>query len=464
MKKILLSSAVFLMSTCAHAQTIGFSVASPQPNIMEAYGGVFATGDIDGDGDKDLFMTGITPQIYTKLYKNDGSGNFTEINHNFPRSGSSQAILKDLDGDGDLDLFFSGSNELSQKFANIYKNDGTGVFTQVTNNNLPKFIKGANIADVDNDGDQDLVISATTTTGFVADVYLNNGSAFFTAKGSTVFTAVNGVLAFIDIENDGDKDVIISGKDVNNASSTKLYQNDGSGTYILNTSSTFASVAGEDIDVIDTDNDGDLDILLNGSFQNKLYTNNGSGVFTLASTSLQQTFAGQNVFADFDKDGDQDLIIVGSQNGGLPNIYNILYKNTGNNIFTPVDTLGGEYIADCVAEDFNGDGLKDIIIQGFANKTNVYWNSSTPLSISTPKTINHLIKAFPNPTTEFIQIQSDKKIESYKVLSIAGKIVAQRENLNLSEFSINMNLFVAGTYIIVLQENNEHTFLNVLKK
>lgn len=256
MKKNLLLKFALLMSTFGYAQTLQFTKPNPQPSLMEVYAGTFASGDIDGDGDKDLFMNGLTPQSRTKLYLNDGIGNFTEITSNFPRSSTSQAIFKDLDGDNDLDLFYSGQNELAQKFANIYRNNGFGVFTQVTNA-LPLFRKGAAIADVDNDGDQDLVI----TTETIAGVYLNNGNAVFTPQGNAVFTPVSGVVQCIDMENDGDQDVIISG-----AGSVKLYENDGSGNFTVNSNSTFAALSAEDIDVADTDNDGDLDFLINGNF------------------------------------------------------------------------------------------------------------------------------------------------------------------------------------------------------
>ncbi len=377
MKKFLLLQLSLLFIATGYAQTLDFTLANPQPSIAEAYAGAFASGDIDGDGDKDLFMSGLMPGKQTKLYLNDGLGNFTEITTStFPRSSSGQAILKDLDKDGDLDLFYSGNNHLNQNFTNIYRNNGAGVFTQVTNSALPIFLKGAAIADVDNDGDQDIVISASSTTGFVADVYLNDGNAVFTAQGSAAFTAVSGAVAFIDMENDGDQDVVISGKNASNVSSIQLYQNNGLGEFILNTNSTFAALLGEDIDVADTDNDGDLDFLVNGSTQNLLYRNNGSGIFTAITNTFQATNGGANAIADLDNDGDQDVLIVGTQAGGLPNIYNIVYRNTGNNVFIPVDTLGGEYIAACVVDNFNGDNLKDIIIQGFARQTNVYWNTS----------------------------------------------------------------------------------------
>ncbi len=351
---------------------LDFSSADPQPNLVEVWAGTFASGDVDGDGDIDLFMSGITPARQAKLYLNDGSGNFSEIASPFPPASGGQAILRDLDGDSDLDLFFSGNGSLAA-FTRIYLNNGSGAFAQISNNALPIVTQGADFADVDNDGDPDIIISF----GSLADVYLNNGSAVFSPQGSSAFAPVTGVVRFIDVENDGDQDVIISGRDASSVSSTKLYRNDSFGNFSFDANATFAAVRGVDIDVADTDGDGDLDVLLNGNTRNLLYINNGFGIFTEVATSLQQTDGGENEFADLDNDGDQDLLIVGTQAGGLPNIFNIVYKNTGNSAFTQVEILGGEYIAACVIEDFTGDGLKDIIISGFADKTNAYWNTST---------------------------------------------------------------------------------------
>lgn len=454
MEKVLLLAIILLISASGHAQTLDFTLANPQPDLMEVWAGTFASGDVDGDGDIDLFMTGITPQKQTKLYLNNGTGNFTEVaNTPFPRSGSSQAILKDLDNDGDLDLFFSGNNLLSQNFTHIYRNNGSGIFTQVTNNALPAFIKGAAIADVDNDGDQDIVIS----TSAVADVYLNNGNAVFSAQGSSVFTPVSGVVRFIDMENDGDQDVIISG-----ASSIKLYQNNGSGNFTLNTNSTFAALSGEDIDVADTDNDGDLDFLINGSGQNLLYTNNGSGIFTQITTTLQQTSGGQNAIADLDNDGDQDILIVGTQAGGLPNIYNIVYQNTGNNIFVQTQILGGEYIADCVVADFTGDGLKDIIIQGFAEDTNVYWNTSTIVSVANTITSDEAIILHPNPTKGFVNFNLNEKIESIVLFNLAGQQISTKQ-VNSKEFVLDISNLSNGIYIVRLNTIGKSQTVKLIK-
>ncbi len=182
-------------------------------------------------------------------------------------------------------------------------------------------------------------------------------------------------MQFIDFDNDGDPDVIISGREANNASSTMLYRNDGSGAFALNVESTFAALSGQDIDVADTDNDGDLDVLLNGNRRNLLYSNNGAGVFTEIATSLTQTGDGENQFADLDNDGDQDLLITGIVISGSN--FTAAYENKGGNVFAQSVALPVGFLSTCSIEDFTGDGFKDVVIQAFEGRTNVYWNTST---------------------------------------------------------------------------------------
>lgn len=424
MKRPLLLFLLVLTVSFSNAQNIDFTVATPRPDLIQVYGGSFASGDIDGDGDQDLIIAGQTPGRATALYLSDGSGNFTEVTTiPFPEATSTVTILEDLDGDGDLDLFFSGNGASVQEFAHIYLNDGLGVFTQLANPSLPQFAEtGVAIGDVDGDLDLDLLISTKDGSGtFVADVFLNDGNANFTASGSTVFTPVQfSAIAFIDVEGDGDADVVISGEQQNGSALTTLYLNDGTGNYSVDATAGLVQMKASDIDVADTDNDGDPDLLMSGTVEpfaarTILYTNDGNGQFTeLVTAGLQQTFAGTNAIADLDNDGDQDILVIGSQNGGLPNIYNIVYDNLGNNNFNPVDTLGGEYIAACVIDDFNGDSFSDIIIQGFADDTNVYWNTSLGATLGAE-------------LLEFVSVVRDQKVVDLSWVS------TQEENLDRYE-------------------------------
>ncbi len=471
MKKFtLFTLSLFTFSLCS-AQIIEFTLADPQPDLVDVYAGSFASGDIDGDGDQDLLIAGQTPSKETALYLNDGAGNFTEVTSiPFPEATDTVTIFEDLDLDGDLDLFFSGNGPADiQEFAHIYLNDGMGVFSQLTNPFLPQFLsKGAAIEDVDDDGDKDILVSALDkNNNFVADVYLNDGNANFTPLGSTGITPVKfASIAFIDVENDGDSDVIISGTQENDAALTRLYLNDGLGNFSPETSTNFEQLAADDVDVADTDNDGDLDILMSGSdndfnVRTILYVNDGDGQFTELSTGMQETFAGANAIADLDDDGDQDIVIVGSQDGGVPNIFTIVYENVGNNEFLEAVTAGGEYIAACVVDDFNGDQLPDIIIQGIADRTNVFWNSSDVLGIS--DTSHQLLKVYPNPASNRLLISASDVIQSATLHNLLGQELFVKTGPS-TQLELDVSAQPSGTYLLKIQTQNGTETLKIVKE
>lgn len=448
---------VFAAPLC-HAQNISFTLAAPQPALIEVYSGSSASGDIDGDGDNDLLMVGLDPGRQTALYLNDGFGDFTEVTTPFLEASSSVTRFVDLDGDGDLDLFFSGMGFNVQEFAHIYLNDGQGTFTLLPNPALPQFQgTGVAIGDVDGDDDPDLLLAVKDENNtFLADIFLNDGSGVFTAAGSNVFAPVEfAAIAFIDAEGDGDLDAIIAGTQQNGDPSTMLYLNDGTGNFSVDVTNAFIPLNASDVDVADTDGDGDMDILMSGTtaaFEARtiLYLNDGTGLLTqLDATGLQNTFAGTNVIADLDNDGDQDLVILGSQMGGLPNIYNIVYENLGGNTFIPTDTVGGEYIAVCAAEDFTGDGLVDLVIQGFVDDTNVYWNTTSTTSVRERKA--GTLQVYPSPSDGRFTLRWDAsmQVQVLRVYNSEGRMVhTQGAGAGMST-TMELDL-PAGTYLVQL--------------
>ncbi len=129
-----------------------------------------AVADVDADGDLDIFLPRIGKP--NALYINDGSGSFTDearragLAGAAQRFGSAAAAFLDLEGDGDLDLFVAGSGQGAN---DLFVNDGTGVFTEesttrglvwpdVTDTELGSQHHGVSVADVDGDGDMDLLV------------------------------------------------------------------------------------------------------------------------------------------------------------------------------------------------------------------------------------------------------------------------------------------------------------------
>lgn len=142
-------------------------------------------GDIDGDGDDDLIVAN---EDDNRILLNIGSGFFEDQTQTrLPLPGAieetREADLGDIDGDSDLDLYFANV-ALFQANANphdrLLVNDGQGVFTDVTEDQLPAIDSNtmdADFADLDEDGDLDIL--AGDFDGGIK-VLLNDGSGTFT--------------------------------------------------------------------------------------------------------------------------------------------------------------------------------------------------------------------------------------------------------------------------------------------
>src|SRR2546423_13634241 len=134
-------------------------------NSMLLNGSGVAAGDVDGDGWCDLYFCGLDgPNV---LYRNLGNGKFKDIT---AESGvacrdldATGAVFADLDGDGDLDLIVNSTGGGTH----VFLNDGTGHFQLSAKLNLGKAGTSLAVADVDGDGFLDVYIANYRTTMLV---------------------------------------------------------------------------------------------------------------------------------------------------------------------------------------------------------------------------------------------------------------------------------------------------------
>jgi len=331
------------------------------------YGQGVSVGDVDGDGDRDVYLS-----CYGRshLFLNDGKAHFTDASANCGIDDPLWTVggaFFDADGDGDLDLYavayldmpigshrFCGPSKELRTYCHVdswpglddhlWINDGTGHFTDGSAAaGLPGTAgKGLAVSasDFDADGDLDLFVANDSQANMLLR---NDGGGAFTNRARESGTDFNGEgrseacmgIATGDLDGDGDADIyVVNFQQERNT----LYRNDGRLFFTDVAVSSGAGVPslqslGFGVVAIDIENDGDLDLYVaNGHILDnveeaehsssyaqvdQLYVNDGRGRFTLApgnwGPSLCQPRVGRGIAtADFDRDGDLDLVVSNS--------------------------------------------------------------------------------------------------------------------------------------------------------
>ena len=303
------------------------------------------TADINGDGLLDIYVAegGYRKgaDCINSLYVNNGDGTYRDV---AKEAGVDDAgngyccAFADYDNDGDPDLYVGNINDTTQPLTRVlYRNNGNGTFTNVTKaaglegrgNNISCFW-----ADFDNDGDLDLYLGNSSGPGHPEEVWMKD--SLFRNNGDGTFTDVS----------------------------------QEAGVAIL--TNTRGSTVG------DIDNDGDLDIYANNSWNDSnVFLNDGKGKFTDAAKTVGgAVFYGHGcAFGDLDGDGDLDLA---SGNWRRPSAQNPgkwkLFRNkTNNKNFLKVDLVGTKSNASAVMSRiwvYDSGHLKDKnYLRGFRQVT-----------------------------------------------------------------------------------------------
>jgi len=288
-------------------------------------------GDIDGDGDDDLLIT----SNETKLYRNIGLGIYNEIASPIANVTQGAIAFFDIDNDNDLDLLVTGYDQDTSNdvLTVLYTNDGTGSFIEVAGTPFLNVTNSTiSYADIDNDNDVDILITGTKfNSNKTTNLFINDGNGNFTEVVNTPFENVGlGSSAFADIDDDGDQDLYITGRDWQDQAFGKVYINVGAGVFVGDSNSGLPPVHNSAIAFGDVDGDNDLDVIVTGLGPETfgLFTNDGSGNFTqVAGVPFDQFVRSAVAFKDFDNDNDLDILIAGFS--GDDNTYRTkLYRNT----------------------------------------------------------------------------------------------------------------------------------------
>ena len=382
---------------------------------------------------------------------NPGFSSFKLTNFSIDLDNEYGVALADLDGDAKLDIFSVCISNFNRLFinrlvsgadsikGNFFREEGflrksEGTFDTKSESGYAELKLGVTVADVDNDGDEDVYICYLNSRN---KLLLNNGNGVFRdvsyqSKRACEDFNRSTAAAFADVDLDGNVDLYVTSEN----SSNKFFQNDGTGHFTdLTTSSGLETISGgscasfsdvngdgypdlcitfwygrnkiylnesqkekikflditDQTDVIkappvksngatfaDINNDGLPDLFIaNKNDENKIYLNDGNGIFKDVSASyLEKNVYLSNgaVFADFDLDGYQDIYLsnVGS---------NILYKNISGLFYKDVTAVYGAemngYSTGSGVGDLDEDGIPDIYVANFlGGSSKVFLNQS----------------------------------------------------------------------------------------
>ncbi|MGH9381240.1 MAG: CRTAC1 family protein [Thermoanaerobaculia bacterium] len=402
--------------------------------MVETVAGGVVLFDYDDDGDLDVFFVdggrlpgyqGEAPR--SRLFRNDGPGRFVDVTD---RSGirvtsyGMGGVAGDVDGDGDLDLYVTafGRNQL-------FLNRGDGTFEDRTGAGGvgdTLWSASAAFADVDRDGDLDLYVAnyvdfTIDTHKFCGDrerglqgychpeEYEGLPDRFYRNRGDGSFsdeTAAAGLagpreaglgIVFGDLDGDGWPDLYVA----NDADPNLLFRNRGDGTFADQSllSGTAYDHAGKaegsmGVDLGDVEGDGDLDIVVaNFEFEtNALYRHTASGVFVdgrfqarIAEPTIRDLAFGV-AFVDLDHDGDLDLVVANghildnasefdaSSRYAQPNR---VFENLGDGRFRLAPEHGMDLVRvsrGLAAGDLDGDGDLDIVVVNSNDRAEVWEN------------------------------------------------------------------------------------------
>ncbi len=344
---------IFCSRSAAYSQNLQSDVIIPEfkqstqalekiENIPE-----IAFADIDSDGDLDAVCSSMFSPSFVLV--NDGKGSFSPSGQIFSNDMHGIAI-GDLDGDKDQDLFFAYIRKNGP--SPIFLNNGHGVFKRSAAPLSLDATETIHLIDVENDGDLDAFV---TPPGLIC---LNDGKGNFTKSSSTLPPMCRYLH---DLNGDGFADFIR----INRREGFAIFLNDKKGNF-----AEYSFLQKEEIDnsyiaFFDLDNDGDADVIYNTYYSDRNYTggiliNDGSGTFTDSGQKLSRAKYGRLGTGDLNNDGFADAILTDWENPAQ-----VWMNNRKGELIDSGIRLGesdGKGWIGCNIKDFDNDGDMDVFI------------------------------------------------------------------------------------------------------
>ncbi len=337
--------------------------------------------DYDNDGNVDLYVG--NKSANARLFHNKGNGSFAKIS-NTPITATSPitncGAWADYNNDRNIDLFVANGGgsggPVSSINNNLYKNEGNGIFSQITTGDIVNDSLNSYVAawgDYDKDGLVDLFVG----NAYESILYKNNPDETFKKIVDVPMFGISAMDAvWSDYDLDDDLDLLTIGE----ASGFKIFDNLGGGKFeevFLPDIGINQPVFGRSINIEDFNNDGLFDLFIAKEGNNRLFFNN-DGIFEeVLNNALVNSSANSmsSVCGDINNDGYID-VFVSNANG-----QNYLYLNGSDTLFTKLlnEPMSDEAKSSLSAAfgDYDNDGDLDLFVGNDGDKNNFYMNEGT---------------------------------------------------------------------------------------
>lgn len=378
-------------------------------------------GDYDLDGDYDLILSHGHPRRYTYISKtyfmeNTFSGSSPAFNFNsswIPEFDNSSVKFCDLDNDEDLDLIISGRLNDETLITDIYKNDYPNPGFQALNAGMKGLELGSiDFGDFDNDGDYDILLTGRNADNLCQTCIYRNEDMTFVEIDLGLMQLASGDGRWLDLNNDRILDIVLSGIDNNGQARSAVYFGD---------SHSYSSFKGSlkqlsgDIDYADIDNDGFLEFVIAGvDSVDNVYVylfEDYREDFALISNEVVASEISKISFGDIDVDGKHDLLISGAKQLYKTDLYSLSSEERYVHQLSFAGTGGSIELF-----DLDNDMDQDIYLAGYSGSNysaeisyfvnNFNWGNTRPSAPGNPRSERNkygiLLEWDPSSDTESI--------------------------------------------------------------
>jgi hypothetical protein len=288
----------------------------------------------------------------------------------------------DVDNDGDLDIVLAGQVDNNTRVFKIYKNDN-GSFSEAFNysfasNEIPINLV---IADFNNDGLIDIIMVETLGSLYQSKLLINHGSFIFIEKVNSGLPGIQyGDITVGDFNNDGYEDLLLCGiSSFTSQPILSIYENNKDTSFSIFSSFLVDGIYNGSVKWFDYNNDGYLDIFAFGSTGfskiTKVYENYKGYKFIDLGFNFE-LLLGIGSTLDYNSDGFMDFYIIGYDQNYIQKSF--VYQNDGIggfNLDINKFSIDANTISIAISADYNNDGKMDILVDGLSggmNKSEIF--------------------------------------------------------------------------------------------